>query len=128
MGIGKKLREIWNNATRAIAAPDNTMGMKQLRHIQRKVSDATGFAVYGESYSPMVFGRYGGMPQVVNTLNDIRRNVGLVIPKNTDQVKIDKGIEVFVAAAKEAGLDIQPENVCLYEKQQNAVQRRAPKP
>ena len=97
MSIAKKLREVWDSVTKAVAAPDNTMGMKQLKHIQRKVSDATGFAVYGETYSPMAFGRYGGMPQVVNTLNDIRRNVGLVIPKGTDQAKIDKGVEVFVA-------------------------------
>ena len=123
MKLGETLRNIWKAVTEPLAAPSNLMSTKEYRRIRKEVSEATGFEVHAELYTPMAFGRYGGTHYVYNLVNDLRRNAGLVIPEGTPQAKIEEGIDAFVAAAQKAELKIGREDVCFYEKKADYPRR-----
>lgn len=74
------------------------MDVSTIQYIHKKVYEQTGFKVVCQ-----------------DTRNiDLRKNVGLVIPKNASTEALTKAEDVFIAAAKDKGITIERQNIVRY--------------
>ncbi len=95
-----KLREIWENfVTFMIGAPPvNYLEDDQIEFIREKMEAETAFDIGGIDTM-----RIGGL-----------RDVGLIIPQDTPADIITAAQDVFIAAAKEKGIEIKREDIIHY--------------
>lgn len=100
MNIKDKLTNAWKKVKDAFAGqtPINSMDAYDVAHIQKRVRDATPFDVAAMD-TRMVNGR---------------RDVGLIMPEDTPEESARAAEDVFIAAAKERGLDLARGQVLRY--------------
>jgi hypothetical protein len=94
------LKEAFKKLDRALFGPPpvNSMMVSSVQHIQKAVREATGFDVGCQD------------TRIVNG----RKNVGLIMPETTPADQVTKAEDVFIAAAKERGIELTREQVIRY--------------
>ena len=101
------IKKIWKNIVEALPfhfvgfggmGEYNLMNTQAVQSIQEKVFSQTGFNV------ACMDARFVGG----------RKNVGLVMPKNTPEAEVKKAEDIFMAAARNSGFEIKREDIPHY--------------
>ena len=105
MGIRDSLGKLWQNITKPLAKPVNTIGNDALSHVFRRVTKETDMSVYAQDYT------MGNGLAVAG----VKKNAGILAPADASAEDVTEARKVFQKAAREAGKVMTIDEVCVYE-------------